>query len=192
MAIRPHPIIIAQHDLIDTLTQVAQDMPALIATLEGTAAIGYPTGSDDPPVNTGGHTTSIVEAQALIARGAISELRHVIDGLGEARSRLERIRRIQQRWLTRVPQRDARALTSDHIDPAPNCDSCARLKDHTGRPTMWNPVHTRSDVAGNLNAPKALCRWCYDFARHWGRLPNHGELETHRQGKPVPRHTRTT
>ena len=42
-----------------------------------------------------------------------------------------------------------------------------------------------TDVRGNLAEPIRLCRWCYDFARSTGRLPDAKTLERRRKGQRI-------
>jgi len=71
-------------------------------------------------------------------------------------------------------------------DNDPGCHSCSRLEVSPGQP-RWEPVHVTGTVAGNLDEPQALCRWCYDHVRSTGRLPHVPELQDHHDGKKVRR-----
>lgn len=77
---------------------------------------------------------------------------------------------------TRKDQREV--ASANHVDTV--CECC----------TKWRPkgrtelVHATGDVNGVL-APLTfgLCRWCYDFVRDIGRLPNRGDVERNNDGK---------
>lgn len=84
---------------------------------------------------------------------------------------------------------DRLALDRLNITPEPGCASCARIEgDHGG--VRWEPTDVRfkvpTDVAGVLDEPMFLCRWCYDAVERWGRLPSTNELERHHRGERVP------
>lgn len=57
----------------------------------------------------------------------------------------------------------------------PTCQHCTQHRP----PGKAELVHRTGDVAGNLPAPMALCRWCYDGVRRTGALPAKPAIERH-------------
>lgn len=55
------------------------------------------------------------------------------------------------------------------------CTSCARAKDHDGKP-LWTKPYAR-------NKKSRLCRWCFDFESEWGVVPAAELVELHVRDK---------
>jgi hypothetical protein len=140
------------------------------------------------PVDVGGDTTGEV---ALRPDHAAADLAQVENGWRTVRSGLEQIARIYTRYpAARTPTgaevQVARLLGAEN-DGAPGCSNCARTESAPGVP-RWVPPRTKepTDVAGLLDAPRLLCRWCYDHVvATEGMVPNLEELEQHHDGKRV-------
>lgn len=103
----------------------------------------------------------------------------------EAHRRARRIRddadwliRMTQRWNPReATPRDRDLSAVNHSEPL--CAHCSRWV------TDKEPVHRTSDCNGNLPAPMALGRWCYDFVNRNNRLPKQNECERHDRGQVI-------
>jgi hypothetical protein len=71
----------------------------------------------------------------------------------------------------------------------PCCANCARTRREDGQP-RWEPIDSRlkdaTTVGDRLPEPMALCVWCVDRTRAWGRLPTADELNRHHRGERVP------
>ena len=94
---------------------------------------------------------------------------------------------IVQRWAPRAATAVDRKATADAM---PGCESCARHKDHQGRPT-WSPPDLdaqqkprRTIVAGRA---VTVCRWCRSITLAEQRLPTPAELRAHHAGQRVRR-----
>lgn len=78
--------------------------------------------------------------------------------------------------------RPATARQRAEVERANSADPlCQHCTEHR-RPGNTEPVHRTGTVAGNLPAPMALCRWCYDFVGRTGDLPTVRQVKAHDDG----------
>lgn len=92
-----------------------------------------------------------------------------------------------RRWITKGAPPAPGELNTTLLDPG--CSQESRLRHARRGSHAWAPVHVYdTDAAGNLPTRVDLCRWCYDFARQYGRLPELAELERHHRGERVRVH----
>jgi hypothetical protein len=131
------------------------------------------SGTSDPTANA-----------ALQPDPAATDLARLDACLDVARRSLIRAADILRQWTPRHPtdlERHRMATTNE-----PHCESCARTEAAKGVP-RWEPPLTveRTTVAGTLNEPQWLCRWCYDHTTRTGVRPTVDELEQHHEGRRV-------
>jgi hypothetical protein len=82
------------------------------------------------------------------------------------RQAVERIEQITDRY---PPAGQVAAVV---VDLGPSCRSCQRLNHRA-------PVHRTTTLAGLLDEPTPLCRWCYDFTARHRLLPPRAVLRHH-------------
>lgn len=182
----------AQTDLTEILDLHPQAVQRLRDRRRGAPGSSYGGGG------TGNLGSPVEGALGLNGGDPTQDHKHTLTG-DDAQQRLDAIDRLEKRiaadtaTLLRLCKADAprRPSPKDQReverlnDPDPTCEHCTQHRS----PGKAEIVHRTGDVAGNLDHPMALCRWCYDTVRRTGRLPNRDGIRRHEQDlKPLRVH----
>jgi hypothetical protein len=184
----------AQAELMNRATALAEAVKLLRAALHSGVWQRMTDYTDGPGTSrldglgaTGHGPVADPTAMAALGRNrsmAGSHRTELDQAMAEAATALGRALRLAGLY----PARDAHALVV-LAKGEPGCESCARTTGPAGTP-RYEPIHPkllhRTDVAGRLDRPLHLCRWCYDRTVLWDRLPVVAELELHHAGRRVP------
>ena len=134
---------------------------------------GHPGSPSTAPGHSSG-VSSPVERQVEqpdIGGQALTAWGHALRQLVAAAVTLDRL---AASWTPRQPS--AKALRETAVSNVTLCEHCGD-----------DPLRAdqATDVGGNLATPAKLCRWCYDYARRAGRLPDRRTLQRRRNGQRI-------
>jgi hypothetical protein len=177
---RPNPRIERFMADLETLDRLVPHLAEAVERMRA-ARLGYPQTSMGGGGS--GSGASPIERVLLRADGSVvndegREALHQADRLvSDLHSIAERWHHLVSKWAPRQPDAKARKATEEA-----NIVECVHHRATIG---AHEDLHVHSDVAGNLEHPMALCRYCYEFVRRNGRLPSTNELDRVRKGQRV-------